>query len=87
MEPTGRHIQRDAYDECAETFGNQSDYLAFFDDDDEFLVLKKHKDVSGLVRDHLPNGSLSIRFIGAFLALRTISFILHYQSRSDFNIE
>lgn len=57
----GRGKQKLAYNECTKTFGNLSDYLAYFDDD-EFLVLKKHQGVSGLVRDHLPNGSLAIHW-------------------------
>lgn len=57
----GNGKQNLAYDECTKTFGYQSDFLAYFDDD-EFLVLKKHEDVAGLVRDHLPNGSLAIHW-------------------------
>lgn len=54
-------VQRFAYDDCTETFGNRSNYLAYFDDD-EFLVLKKHHNVAELVHDHLPNGSLAIHW-------------------------
>mmetsp|Transcript_24122 Transcript_24122/g.35539 ORF Transcript_24122/g.35539 Transcript_24122/m.35539 type:complete len:357 (-) Transcript_24122:967-2037(-) len=50
-----------AYNNCVERFRNDSKYIAFFDDD-EFLVLKKHPDVSSMIRDHLPNGSLAINW-------------------------
>uniref|UniRef100_A0A7S1Y9V9 Glycosyltransferase family 92 protein n=1 Tax=Grammatophora oceanica TaxID=210454 RepID=A0A7S1Y9V9_9STRA len=41
-----------AYNGCVERFGNESDYIAFVDDD-EYLLLKKHADVSAFLREHL----------------------------------
>uniref|UniRef100_A0A7S1Y0U1 Glycosyltransferase family 92 protein n=1 Tax=Grammatophora oceanica TaxID=210454 RepID=A0A7S1Y0U1_9STRA len=47
--------QKNAYNGCAHRFKNESDYIAFIDDD-EFLVLKKHRDISELIAEHLPDG-------------------------------
>jgi hypothetical protein len=63
-----------AYTQCAKSFHNRSDYLAFFDDD-EFLVLFKHPNVASMVRDHCPNGMLPLQCLVVtcwFLVIKTI---------------
>uniref|UniRef100_A0A7S1UNB7 Glycosyltransferase family 92 protein n=1 Tax=Grammatophora oceanica TaxID=210454 RepID=A0A7S1UNB7_9STRA len=52
----GKYTQIPSYKNCTETFGHRVDYLAYFDDD-EFLVLYKHRTVGDFVLEHLVNGS------------------------------
>jgi len=57
----GTYRQKEAYNECIETYGQNHTWLAFFDLD-EFLVLKKHDNVASFLKDHLPEGALTINW-------------------------
>lgn len=52
--------QLDAYTECYSEYGNEYDWIAFFDSD-EFLTFYKHKSVSEYLSDERFNGFYAIR--------------------------
>lgn len=52
--------QLDAYTECYSEYGNQYDWIAFFDCD-EFLTLKEHKNISQYLSEEVFNDFFVIR--------------------------
>lgn len=57
----GPSKQLQAYNHFLNTYGNQFDYVAFFDCD-EFLVLKKHNTIQEFLNDYNPKNGIAINW-------------------------
>jgi len=57
----GPVMQMHAYNHCIQTFGSRHTWMAFIDMD-EFIVLRKHRTIVDLLREHCASGALCLNW-------------------------